>query len=82
MINIKINYVKLNQITKTLIDNLNSEMRNGDKLALFYIKIDNKKYYYSYDKIDYNFKDIYNSYKIVDYKKAQRLLNKQILSTL
>lgn len=80
--NIKINYKNLNKLTKILLNNIKLDLINGrssnEKLALFYIDIDNKKYYYSYNKIDDNIEELYDSYKIVNYKKAERLLTEQI----
>ena len=65
-----------------MINNLEQDIKKGNNkkslLALFYIDIDNKKYYYTYYKIDETFNDIYNSYQIVDYKKARKLLRNQI----
>lgn len=82
MISIKINRSKLRQITRVLINNIDSDIKQGqnknDKLALFYIDINNKKYYYSYNKLDSSFNEIYNSFKIVNYRKAKRLLFEQI----
>ena len=69
-----------------MINKLNSDIKNSfkkdDKIALFYIKINNANYYYTYNRIDYNFTSMYNSYKVVDYFKAKKLLKKQIKSTL
>ncbi|MGN0993044.1 MAG: hypothetical protein ACI4PE_03905 [Bacilli bacterium] len=77
--NIKINYKNLNKLTKILLNNIKREFKNNnDKLALFYINIDNKKYYYSYNKINNDIEELYDSYKIVNYKKAKRLLKEQI----
>ena len=43
---LKINYKNLNKLTKILLDNIKSEFKdNNEKLAIFYINIDNKKYY-------------------------------------
>ena len=82
VINIKINHDKLKEITKALINNIDSDIKQGqnknDKLALFYVDINNKKYYYSYNKLDPSFNEIYNSFKIVNYRKAKRLLLEQI----
>lgn len=82
VINIKINHDKLKEITKVLINNIDSDIKKGqsknDKLALFYVDINNKKYYYSYNKLDPSFNEIYNSFKIVNYRKAKRLLYEQI----
>lgn len=77
--NIKINYKNLNKLTKILLDNIKTEFKNNnEKLALFYININNKKYYYSYNKINNDIEELYDSYKIVNYKKAKRLLKEQL----
>ena len=34
--------------------------------------------YYSYNKVNNDIKDLYDSYKIVNYKKAKRLLKEQL----
>ena len=82
MKNIKINYKKLKEITQKLIDDIDKDLKKGkkltDKLALFYIDINNKKYYYTYYEIDKSLNDIYNSYRLVNYKKAKNLLLNQI----
>lgn len=79
---IKINYNKLKEITKRLISKLDHDFKNkkddNNLLALFYIDIDNKKYYYTYNELDNNFSEFYNSYQIVNYRKAKRLLLEQI----
>lgn len=79
---IKINYNKLKEITKRLISKLDHDFKNkkddNNLLALFYIDIDNKKYYYTYNELDNNFSEFYNSYQIVNYKKAKQLLINQI----
>lgn len=49
-----------------------------DKLALFYVDINNRKYYYSYNFLDCDLSEVYDSYRIVNYKKARRLLREQI----
>ena len=81
-IKIKINYNKLKEITKRLISKLDHDFKNkkddNNLLALFYIDIDNKKYYYTYNELDNNFSEFYNSYQIVNYRKAKRLLLEQI----
>ncbi len=82
MITIKINYDKLNELTRILIDNLDTDMNKkinkDEKLALFYIDINNKKYYYSYNILEESLNEVYNSFKIVNYKKAKRLLTEQL----
>ncbi len=82
MISININHDKLKKITKVLINKMDFDLRQSnnknEKLALFYVDINNKKYYYSYNKIEPGFNEIYNSFKIVNYRKARRLLLKQI----
>ena len=79
MESIKINIENLNKVTKILLNNIKTEFKNTDeKKPLFYIRIDNKKYYYSYNKIDEEIKKLNDSYKIVDYKKAKLLLKNQI----
>lgn len=79
---IKINYEKLKEITKILLNNLKSEVlkrkQKEEKIALFYIDINNKKYYYSYNILKDNLEEVYDSYKVVDYKKAERLLTNQM----
>lgn len=42
------------------------------------MKVDNKKYYYSYNFLDKNIEDLYNQYSIVDIRKAKRLLIEQM----
>lgn len=80
--NIKINYENLNKFTNILLDNIKTDLSNGhsneDKLALFYININNKKYYYAYNNLDNTLEELYDSYKVVNYKKAKRLLLEQI----
>lgn len=81
MIIIKINYEKLKEITKILLKNLKGDFEKknkNEKLALFYIDINNKKYYYSYNELEENLEEVYDSYRVVDYKKAEKLLIKQI----
>lgn len=82
--NIKINYDKLKEITIILLNNLREDLLKakdkGEKLALFYININNKKYYYSYNKIESSLEKI-DSYRVVNYKKAERLLQAQINET-
>ena len=82
MIIIKINYEKLKEITKILLNNLKSEVlkrkQKEEKIALFYIDINNKKYYYSYNILKDNLEEVYDSYKVVNYKKAERLLTNQM----
>lgn len=79
---IKINYEKLKEITKILLNNLKSEVlkrkQKDEKIALFYIDINNKKYYYSYNILEDNLEEVYDSYKVVNYKKAERLLTNQM----
>ncbi len=79
---IKINYEKLKEITKILLNNLKSEVlkrkQKEEKIALFYIDINNKKYYYSYNILEDNLEEVYDSYKVVNYKKAERLLTNQM----
>lgn len=79
---IKINYEKLKEITKILLNNLKSEVlkrkQKEEKIALFYIDINNKKYYYSYNILKDNLEEVYDSYKVVNYKKAERLLTNQM----
>lgn len=79
---IKINYEKLKEITKILLNNLKSEVlkrkHKEEKIALFYIDINNKKYYYSYNILEDNLEEVYDSYKVVNYKKAERLLTNQM----
>lgn len=79
---IKINYEKLKEITKILLNNLKSEVlkrkQKDEKIALFYIDINNKKYYYSYNILEDNLEEVYDSYKVVNYKKAERLLTSQM----
>ena len=81
MIIIKINYEKLKEITKILLKNLKGDFEKknkNEKLALFYIDINNKKYYYSYNALEENLEEVYDSYRVVNYKKAEKLLIKQI----
>lgn len=79
---IKINYEKLKEITKILLNNLKYEVlkrkQKEEKIALFYIDINNKKYYYSYNILKDNLEEVYDSYKVVNYKKAERLLTNQM----
>lgn len=84
MIDIKINYDNLKKVTKVLLKNINDELKRGhtpnQKIALFYLKIDDKRYYYSYNFPDEGFDDLYNSYRLVEIKKAKRLLTEQMES--
>lgn len=61
---------------------MKSDILNGikknDKLALFYVNINDKRYYYSYNRYEDSLSDIYDSYRVVDYKKAEILLTNQI----
>ena len=42
------------------------------------MKVDNKKYYYSYNFLDKDICDLYNQYNIVEIRKAKRLLREQM----
>lgn len=81
---IKINYDNLKKVTSALLKNINNELKKGyapnQKIALFYLKIDNKCYYYSYNFPDQEFDNLYNSYRLVEIKKAKRLLTEQLES--
>ena len=69
-------------MTQILLNNLKSDILKGikknEKLALFYININDKRYYYSYNKLEDSLEEIYDSYKVVNYKKAEKLLTNQI----
>lgn len=45
---------------------------------MFYININDKIYYYSYNKLEDSLEEVYDSYKVVNYKKAEKLLTNQI----
>lgn len=80
-VKIKINYDNLKKVTSILLNNINDELKKGykpsQKIALFYMNINNKKYYYSYE-FPKDLEDVYNSYNIVDIRKAKRLLKEQM----
>lgn len=65
-----------------MINNIENDIHNGknknDKLALFYIDINDRKYYYSYNFLDCDLSEVYDSYRIVNCRKAKRLLNEQM----
>ena len=65
-----------------MLNNLKSEglknKQKDEKITLFYIDINNKKYYYSYNILEDNLEEVYDSYKVVNYKKAERLLTNQM----
>ena len=79
---IKINKNNLQKVTNILLNNINDELKKGhsphQKIALFYLNIDKKVYYYSYDFLDNNIDELYNSYEIVEIEKAKKLLYNQI----
>lgn len=79
---IKINTEGLRKVTNILLNNIEDELKNGyklnQKIALFYTNIGDKTYYYSYNILNEEFDDLYNSYKIVDINYARKLLSKQI----
>lgn len=72
----------MKKVTNILLDNINEELKKGykqnEKIALFYLNINNKKYYYSYNFIDKSIEELYDEYRIVDIKKAKRLLIEQM----
>ena len=79
---IKINQENLKKVTNILLDNINDELKKGyksnEKIALFYLNINNKKYYYSYNFLDKTPEELYDQYRIVEIKKAKRLLIEQM----
>lgn len=57
---------------------ITSGKKKSDKLALFYIDINNKKYYYSYNILENSLDEVYDSYRVVNYNKAEKLLINQM----
>lgn len=50
---------------------------SNEKIALFYMKLDNKKYYYSYSFLD-NISNLYEKYILAEPKDARNILEEQI----
>lgn len=62
---------------------MNSDLRkkkcmDDGKVALFYTKIDNKNYYYSYEIFNDDILHLYDSYVLASPSQARRILKEQL----
>ena len=82
MIDIEINKKNLKKLTSIILKNLQDDLKNvkdkNKEIALYYLKINGKSYYYSYNLIKDAPEEVKSSYKIVDAVYAQTLLKSQM----
>lgn len=82
MIKIEINKNNLVKVTKIILNNLKEDIKNikdkDEKLALYYLKINGKDYYYSYNLLKDAPEEVKDSYRLVNINKAKMLLENQI----
>ncbi|MDO4369158.1 MAG: hypothetical protein Q4C29_01280 [bacterium] len=62
---------------------MNSDLKKkkcveDEKVALFYTKIDNKNYYYSYEILSDDILHLYESYVLASPSQARRILKEQL----
>ena len=82
MIDIEINKKNLRKLTSIILKNLQDDLKKTknkkEKIALYYLKINDKNYYYSYNLKKDAPLEVKSSYRLVDSSYAQTLLKSQM----